>query len=771
MQNAASDLLLLVTNLSQLKSISRVKSIFTESLAEIFESSNVKWHDQTVANASELMPVCTRSKTYGYIEISKSFLAQNTDLFPHVQNAVQLLAIILERIEQENALRKHQNKLKDIIYEQTQSLIEKNDELNEANEELSVTNEELTETNRSLIEANNYLEHEIEKREEVENKLRDSDKFFNHASDMLCIAGFDGYFKVLNPAWEKILGWSHDEMLSKPWNEFVHRDDVTATNNVKATIIGGEQAYSFENRFLCKNGEYKWLSWNSYPQPEENLMFGVARDVSSVKEAQRKLEENEEKYRTFIDFAPDAFFHGDDKGNFINVNRKAAEITGYTTEELRRMNILQLFSKIELEKKPLRYDLLIKGETVINERYIKRKDGKSLLVEMSSHQLPDGTLQAFVRDITDKKKAEETLREHEQQYRNLANAGSALIWKSGTDKLCNYFNEPWLNFTGRTLQQEMGNGWTEGVHPDDFDRCLEIYSTAFDKREPFEMEYRLRHFSGKYCIILDMGSPNYNSKGEFIGYIGHCFDITDRKKAEQELIIAKERAEESDRLKSSFLANMSHEIRTPMNSIMGFASLLPEEESKDLMCNYADIIVRNSEQLVHIIDDIVLYSRLQTRLLQNISTEFNACDLINEIKQSFDLPEFKDKGIELRSQNKTGESCLVKTDYDKLRQIFTNLISNAFKYTQTGSITFGADYAGDELCFFVKDTGIGIPKNEIDKVFKRFYRGSNVTQGLIGGTGLGLSIVKEMVQLLGGKIWIESTEGKGSTFYFTINST
>ncbi|MGE0090302.1 MAG: PocR ligand-binding domain-containing protein [Bacteroidales bacterium] len=129
-----------------------------------------------------------------------------------------------------------------------------------------------------------------------------------------------------------------------------------------------------------------------------------------------------------------------------------------------------------------------------------------------------------------------TLKESDFQYRSLANAGLALIWTSGTDKLCNYFNDPWLKFTGRTLEQEMGNGWTEGVHPDDFDKCLETYITAFDKREPFEMEYRLRHVSGEYRIILDMGTPNFNSNGEFIGYIGHCIDITDRKKSEHALV-------------------------------------------------------------------------------------------------------------------------------------------------------------------------------------------------------------------------------------------
>ena len=135
-------------------------------------------------------------------------------------------------------------------------------------------------------------------------------------------------------------------------------------------------------------------------------------------------------------------------------------------------------------------------------------------------------------NVTERQNAEAALRESEQHFRTLADGGTALIWTAGTDKLCNYFNQPWLRFTGRTLEQEMGNGWAEGVHPDDFDRCLDIYTTHFDRREAFEMEYRLRDASGTYRWILDQGNPRHDSEGRFIGYIGFCYDISERKQWE-----------------------------------------------------------------------------------------------------------------------------------------------------------------------------------------------------------------------------------------------
>ncbi|HPR60883.1 MAG TPA: HAMP domain-containing sensor histidine kinase, partial [Prolixibacteraceae bacterium] len=245
-------------------------------------------------------------------------------------------------------------------------------------------------------------------------------------------------------------------------------------------------------------------------------------------------------------------------------------------------------------------------------------------------------------------------------------------------------------------------------------------------------------------------------------------EIEAHKATETELLLAKEKAEESDRLKSAFLANMSHEIRTPMNSIMGFASLLPEEESQELMSRYAQIIVQNSEQLVHIIDDIVLYSRLQTKLLTYNPSKFDVNSLLSDIQLSFSLPEYMQKaGLFISKQSE--QAYYITSDYEKLRQIFANLVSNAYKYTNMGSITIG--YTSDEkqITLFVNDTGMGIPQNETDKIFDRFYRATNVNKGAIGGTGLGLSIVKELVELIKGKVWVETALNKGTTFYISLN--
>lgn len=275
-------------------------------------------------------------------------------------------------------------------------------------------------------------------------------------------------------------------------------------------------------------------------EPEgRGLIYCVWRDVTE----RRRAEEAERRYRLLFEQANDGIFLQDAAG-FIDCNQRGAQMYGLTRDEVRGRSPAELCPEMQpggkrsAEVAAEKIEAAVRGETPRFEWVALRADGTHLDVEVSLSQVEMAGghyLQAIVRDITERKKAELQLRESEQHFRTLANGGSTLIWTSGVDKLCNYFNEPWLRFTGRTLEQELGNGWSEGVHPDDFDKCVHTYVTAFDQRIPFSMDYRLRYVDGSYRWIRDDGNPRYDSQGQFLGYIGFCVDVTQQKAAEDQI--------------------------------------------------------------------------------------------------------------------------------------------------------------------------------------------------------------------------------------------
>ena len=402
---------------------------------------------------------------------------------------------------------------------------------------------------------------------------------------------------------------------------------------------------------------------------------------------------------------------------------------------------------------------------------VKIKDGnkKKKLEKAELEEIVANRTKQLEQEFSDRIRAEIDLREKEVQYKNLADSGLALIWTAGTDKKCTYFNNPWLKFTGRTLEQEIGDGWAQGVHPEDLDACVNTYVTAFDKRETFNMEYRLRHHSGEYRWLSDMGTPNYNSKGEFVGYIGHCFDITERKLNELELIRAKEHAEESDRLKTSFLQNMSHEIRTPMNAIIGFSGLLEQTDlTDDERAKFITIIKNSANQLLSVVTDILTISSLEKKLEKININIVSINEVLDNLYSIFKF-QAREKNLTLKLNKSDSDSeTAAYTDSTKLTEILTNLLMNALKFTHQGEVEFGYCIKDSFMEFYVKDTGIGIPPDCQDKIFQRFLQANQSISHKYGGTGLGLSISKGYIELFGGKIWVESELGKGSTFYFTI---
>lgn len=421
-------------------------------------------------------------------------------------------------------------------------------------------------------------------------------------------------------------------------------------------------------------------------------------------------------------------------------------------------------------------------------------------------------LAGYTIDITQQKLAEAELREKEVQYRNLANAGTALIWTSGTDKLCNYFNEPWLRFTGRTLDQEMGNGWAEGVHPDDFDQCLNTYVTAFDKRVKFEMEYRLRHFSGMYRWILDIGKPNYNKNGEFIGYIGYCFDITERKQVEADININREKLiealdlanqsrltllsvledqqiaeleiqklnaeleqrvlertallEASNKELEAFAYSVSHDLRTPLRAINSFAEILLEDYSQNLedeAKRICSVIRDNSLKMGKLIDGLLNFSRLNRTELKK--SKVNMRKLIETVYE--ELPDHQRKqNIKFTISNKIYKAVV---DVVLIKQVWVNLIENAIKFTSMTNephIEISSVKENNSVIYCIKDNGAGFNMQYINKLFGVFQRLHSDKE--FAGTGVGLALVQRIVHRHGGRIWALGEPGKGATFFFSL---
>lgn len=270
-------------------------------------------------------------------------------------------------------------------------------------------------------------------------------------------------------------------------------------------------------------------------------------------------------------------------------------------------------------------------------------------------------------------------------------------------------------------------------------------------------------------MVTGNNIPILNSDRIITNFISIHEDITERKKMVEDLIDAKEKAQQSDRLKSSFLANMSHEIRTPMNGILGFLELLSEPDlGEDVKAGYLDIVKKSGQRLLSTINDIIEISKIESGDMQLCSQEINVSQFLSYYYDFF-LPQAKGKGLQLEFVQCKTDTETIFTDKSKLDSILTNLIKNAIKFTEKGRIEFGCEQKDSHtLLFYIKDTGKGIDPDKIDQVFERFMQADNLNTRGYEGSGLGLSITKAYVEHLGGKIWVESEPGKGSCFYFTI---
>jgi len=556
------------------------------------------------------------------------------------------------------------------------------------------------------------------------------------------------------------------------WIKRVHPEErELVLSKIESILQHVDDDYNYDARMLHADGSYRWQTVIGHiVSRDENgkatRILGVRVDIDERKRAELALKESNELNASLLQTIPFAIDIVDEQGSILFQNDTLKRL--FEREAIGR-KCWELYRDDHRQCKecPLKQGIKL-GETeiyetggVLGERTFQISHtgmlfrGKKAMLEI-------------FQDVTERKVMEEKIKASEKKFSNIYNLSpDAIILIRIADGLIADVNESCCEITGYTKEELLGKTtagmqlWEDSLVLDGFrDLILKKGSVAH-----FEANFRMK--TGQ--IKTGLGSSGIiDINGEqFI--LGMIRDITYRKEIENELIAAKEKAEESDRLKSAFLANMSHEIRTPLNSIIGFSDLLTDPDfDEHQKAEFVQSINENGNNLLSILTDILDISKIESGQIAVNKSEFVVLDLLKRVNHEFER-KASEKGIELRlSVPHKHQGVLLSSDLIKLRQILANLVGNALKFTSQGYIEIGYSVMDQYVHFYVKDTGIGIRKEFHGKVFERFRQVDSSYTRKYGGNGLGLAISKSLVELLGGEIWIESEINQGTTFFFTV---
>ena len=590
-------------------------------------------------------------------------------------------------------------------------------------------------------------------------------------------------FEFINSKFEQMLGYTLEE-LNKPDFDFIQKVAPKDRDKIDDALDRFYKGKNLDNisdiSVFSKDGKELdvEISVNYIPYKENTAIQGTIKNITARKRAEKDLRESEQKYKKLFYKTPLGTIYYNKDGEILECNEKFEYGIGASKESLIGLNMIE-----DLKNQKLIEEVkssLINGEGYYEGDYTSVTGGKSLTVKVyfKGIQNKEGEIYAgigLVEDITKRKQAEKKLIEARNQAEATANKFHSLIEQSyemlflhDENGKIREVNQTAENNTGYT-RKELYSMHIWDLAPKTAEK--NYWDSLSLHKSPMTFEGTQRRKDGTIYPVDVVISKIRLENNNYI--LGLARDITKRKQAEKQLLKAKEKAEESDHLKTAFLANMSHEIRTPINGIIGFSQLLKNNDyPKDKQKKYLDIIHSRTQHLLHIINDLVDVSKIEANQLSVNFQPFHLNDVIQELYNIFsnELKNRNKSHIQLETHiglNYT--ESYIESDLNRFKQIMDNLLKNAIKFTRDGTIEFGYDsWYKNNLLFYVKDSGIGIPNDQQEHIFDRFRQGGDSTSKTNEGTGLGLTISKNLVDLLGGEMWMKSREGEGSVFYFTL---
>jgi PAS domain S-box-containing protein len=630
---------------------------------------------------------------------------------------------------------------------------------------------------------------DVTKQIKLQEKLKESEQryrtVFEKTGTATVIIEKDRIISLANSRFADLVGFPIVDLENKMnWVDFVYSEDLEKLENWHELRRSSPEKVSndYEFRLVDRYHNIKYINLflDMIPGSEQSIASLI--DITERKKAEEMIQESESRLKKAQSIA---------KLGSWTINMETRQATGSDEAMhiygLYGQNItLDMIQKVPLpeyrEMLDKTLDDLVTGKNNydVEFRLLNQNSGQIIDVRSMAEYNPDEKIvTGVIQDVTRMKQAEILIQQREQYLQSIFRAAPVGIGVV-VDRIITGVNEKLCKLTGYS-EEELLNQSSRMLYlsESDFEYVGEVKYNEIYKTGTGTVETRWRCKNGTIMEVLLSSTP-IDTSDFSKGVTFTAMDITERKRAEhdlisknQELILAKNRAEESDRLKTAFLANMSHEIRTPMNGILGFTSLLENPSlSTETMQGYIDIIKKSGERLLGTVNDLIDISKLETGQVSVVNDDTYINELMDNLHNFF-FPETSAKGLQLHCQKSVSDQYLtIQTDEQKLHSVLTNLVKNAIKYTKQGSVEFGYREIrkGNNamLEFYIKDTGIGIPKERQQAVFNRFEQADIEDRHAYEGSGLGLAIAKTLVEMLGGEIWLESTVDVGSTFYFTI---